>query len=174
MTRQPSPSEANEAMPYGSTRGVKEALDSFLAERDPQVMRNAKRNSPGGRRNRNVIASSPDIVLLNELLGRVKAVRTRVLGRQRQRRRRERLAREQALSRHQSCLRLGSVTLVLLQAAPPREGGQEKARGHGVRNAASLCSLKDMVTQLISIRYHRVVKAVEAERFWNLFPVAKP
>ena len=94
-TRPPAPTEANEALPYGSTRGVRAALDAFLAGRDPRAARNAKKNSPGGRRNQNVIDNTPDEVILAVLLKRHREERARVNNRERQQRHRDKVAREQ-------------------------------------------------------------------------------
>lgn len=93
-THRPSPTEANEALPYGSARGVREALDAFLAKRDPKQAKANKKNSPGARRNRNVIDNAPDEVILAVLLNRHRAERARVNNRERQQRHREKVARE--------------------------------------------------------------------------------
>ena len=86
-------SPGDESMPYGCARGMKAALDAHFAKTDPRAARNAKANSPGGRRNQNVIDRTPEDILLENLLKRARAKRRRRMTAERVARHRARVGR---------------------------------------------------------------------------------
>ena len=73
-------SDADESYPrdvFGGVKKTNQALDAFLAQRDPKGRKAAKKNSPAARGARNTLQRTPPEVFLKELLKRAKAERRR-------------------------------------------------------------------------------------------------
>lgn len=85
--------DTTEAGKYGSARGVREALKTYFAEKDPKGTKRRRQNSSNVRGQMGVVQQASDDLLVDELKRRLRVKRKRKQARERQARRRARLSR---------------------------------------------------------------------------------